>query len=383
MSEVDRERRIVELLSRAVELEGAARRSYLDGACAGDATLRAELSAMLEEDQGQSDSFMKMPAVANLADPSTPVSAWTETEVSDGLAPMQSPVPQRVGPYRIVGKLGQGGMGTVYLGEQEEPVRRRVALKVLDAIHDPRRLQRFAAEGQALARLHHPNVAALYEVGTTDEHPYVAMEPVDGTAITLWCDERQLPIEERIELFFGVCAGVRHAHEKGILHRDLKPANVLVTEIDDRPTAKVIDFGIARAFGEPLHSGSKPMTLENQIVGSPAYMCPEVAAGEREVDTRTDVYSLGMLLYELLVGVPPFETENVDLVTLLRRVAKEERPSSECALCRAGRRAPDGDCRRSGDAKSQPIVASDPRRSRRHHGQSVGSRPRRSLQLAR
>ncbi len=327
MSEVERERRIVELLGRAVELEGSARRRFLDGACAGDPDLRAELDLMLDDDQDQTSDFLGMPAVANLSDGPMLTAATSTRPQLEVDAPEQASMPERIGPYRIAGTLGQGGMGTVYLGEQEEPVRRRVAVKILDAINDPRRLQRFAAECQALARLHHPNVAALYEVGTTDQgHPSVAMEPVDGTAITEWCDQRQLPLKERIELFFGVCAGVRHAHEKGILHRDLKPANVLVTEVDGRPAAKVIDFGIARALGDPLHSGSKPMTLENQIVGSPAYMCPEVAAGEREVDTRSDVYSLGLLLYELLVGVRPFETARVDLVTLLRRVAQEERP---------------------------------------------------------
>ncbi len=319
-SEVERERRIVELLGRALELEGSAQRKFLDGSCLGDPDLRAEIDAMLEEDSAFGDSFLEAPAVASFSDTPT-------RELRDDDS-MQSPVPEWIGPYRIAGTLGQGGMGTVYLGEQEEPVRRRAAIKVLGAIHDRRRLRRFAAESQALARLHHPNVASLYEVGTTDEeHPYVAMEPVDGTAITLWCDQRRLPLKERIELFFGVCAGVRHAHEKGVLHRDLKPDNVLVTEVDGRPTAKVIDFGIARALGDPLHSDSGPMTLENQIVGSPAYMCPEAAAGVRDVDTRSDVYSLGLLLYELLAGVPPFDTRGVDLVILLRRVAREERPA--------------------------------------------------------
>ncbi len=324
MNEVERERRIVELLGRAVELEGAARSRFLDGACLGDPELRAELDAMLED---EADDFLGLPAVANLADGPTPT-AWTLTDARelDVYAPSQESIPEQIGPYRIVGTLGQGGMGSVYLGEQTEPVRRRAALKMLDAINDRRRLQRFAAECQALARLHHPNVAALYEVGSTDQdHPYVAMEPVDGTAITRWCDERQLPLKDRIELFFGVCAGVRHAHEKGILHRDLKPANVLVTEVDGVPTAKVIDFGIARAFGDPLHSGSTPMTLENQIVGSPAYMCPEIAAGEREVDTRSDVYSLGLLLYELLVGTLPFETQRVDLATRRSIVTRSTR----------------------------------------------------------
>ncbi len=359
--DVERQRRIVELLGRAVELEGPARGRFLDDACAGDPALRAELDSMLDEDREIAEEFLGVPAVARIAPPrrrrrgdpdeaprtiaagdgpgkpavvnDVPSARFRRdsneaTQVMDVGATPQPPPEHWVGPYRIVGRLGRGGMGTVYLGEQEKPVRRRVALKVLDRIHDQQLSRRFAAECQALARLHHPNVASLYEVGTTDgDRPYVAMEPVDGTAITTWCDERKLPLEDRIRLFVGVCAGVRHAHEKGILHRDLKPANVLVTEVDGRPAAKVIDFGIARALDDPLHSDSKPMTLENQIVGSPAYMCPEIAAGEREADTRSDVYSLGLLLYELLVGVPPFERRNVDLGPLLLRIFTEEPPA--------------------------------------------------------
>ncbi len=319
VNEVERDRRIVYLLGKAVELDRSERGRFLDGACAGDPALRAELAAMLEEGPTATDDFLGAPAVAQLA--------LDETLPFDD-ADRPPPQQQRwIGPYRIVGILGRGGMGTVYRGEQEEPVRRQVALKVIEGIHDPTRLQRFAAECQALARLHHPNVASLYEVGTTgQERPYVAMELVDGTAITSWCDQHRLSLGERIELFLGVCAGVRHAHEKGILHRDLKPANVLVTEIDGVPTAKVIDFGIARAIGDPLHSGSRPMTLDHQIVGSPAYMCPEAAAGEREIDTRSDVYALGLLLYELLVGVPPLEHQGVGLGIFLRRILTEEPP---------------------------------------------------------
>ncbi len=323
---VERERRIVDLLGRAIGLEGPARSRFLDGACQGDSELRAELDSMLDEDREVTEEFLGMPAVANLV-PAARVDHETTRVLDSGNLP-RVPAAEWIGPYRVIGKLGQGGMGTVYLGEQEKPVRRRAALKVIAAIHDRQQVKRFAAECQALARLHHPNVASLYEVGTTDEeHPFVAMEPVDGTAITLWCDQRRLPLAERIKLFFGVCAGVRHAHEKGILHRDLKPANVLVTEVDGRPTAKVIDFGIARALGDPLHSGSRPMTLDHQIVGSPAYMCPEIAAGKRDVDTRSDVYALGILLYELLIGAPPFETRGVGLGAVLRRIITEEPPA--------------------------------------------------------
>ena len=150
-------------------------------------------------------------------------------------------------------------MGTVFLGEQEEPVRRQAALKVIRSVHHPGQLKRFAAECQALARLNHPNVASLYEVGATEGgRPYVAMEPVDGTSILAWCDEHRLGLEERIELFMGACAGARHAHEKGILHRDIKPSNILIQQVDVQPVAKVIDFGIARALDEPLLGGVEP-----------------------------------------------------------------------------------------------------------------------------
>ena len=214
--------------------------------------------------------------------------------------------PRRIGPYRILRILGQGGMGTVYLGLQEEPVRREVALKVMSTTRDKRAYRRFVVEFQALARLNHPNVASMYEVGVTEDgYPFVAMEPVDGTGIIDWCDQRRLSIRERVELFLGVCAGVRHAHEKGILHRDIKPANILVQEVDGKPTAKVIDFGIARALDGPLWEGGQ-VTVDQQLIGSPPYMSPEAMAGG-DLDTRSDVYSLGLVLYELLVGVRPFD----------------------------------------------------------------------------
>ncbi len=326
---VEHERRAIDLLSRALELDGADRYHFLDRACDGDRALRDELELMLEEESEVPDGFLEAPAVAGL-DEERP------TVAGDGLPagePVMSRQPgegqnERFGPYRVLATLGQGGMGTVYLAEQLKPVRRQVALKVLDAIHDHRRLRRFAAEGQALARLAHPNVASLYEVGATAKgHPFVAMELVDGIAITAWCDQHRLSLDDRIELFHDVCAGVRHAHEKGVLHRDLKPANVLVTEIDGRATAKVIDFGIARALGEPLltDADTQTLTLENQIIGSPIYICPEIASGEHDVDTRSDVYALGLLLYELLIGVLPFETD-VNLVDLLQRIAKGDLP---------------------------------------------------------
>ena len=321
MSEADSGRRVVDLLMEALDLEGDERRRFLDDACAGDAALRSELDQLLAEEELLDDQFLEVPAVASLSD--TPPLPRGETTATDVLA-----APERLGPYRIVKTLGRGGMGVVYLGEQVKPVRRRVALKVIDAIHDPERMQRFAAECQALARLGHPNIASLYEVGTTaDERPFVAMELVEGTAITTWCDEHRLGLRQRIGLFSGACAAVRHAHEKGLLHRDIKPSNILVTEVDGQPAAKVIDFGIARAVDEPLITDVR-MTLTHQILGSPGYMSPEAARfGQREVDTRSDVYSLGVVLFELLAGAMPVETEGLPLFQVMSRLFEEDPPA--------------------------------------------------------
>ena len=315
VSEASRELRVVELLGQALELESSARQDFLLEACAGDDELREELEALLAEEAALDDGFLSVPAAAEVRPPPSPPKDL-------------SPAPEWLGPYRVIRQLGRGGMGTVYLGEQKEPVRRQVALKIIDAIHDPARRQRFAAECQALARLSHPNVASLYEVGTTeDEHAFVAMELVAGTKITEYCDDHALSIPERIDLFLGACAGVRHAHEKGILHRDIKPSNVLVTEIDGRPTAKVIDFGIARAISEPLIDGPQ-MTLAHQLIGSPAYMSPEAGSGNRDLDTRTDVYSLGLLLYLLLTGVLPYEADDQEMFgPVLKRLAREPQPT--------------------------------------------------------
>ncbi len=320
--DTQRELRILELVGDALELEGAARRKFIDEACREDPSYREDLAELLdEEEEARQIDFLERPPLPGLA--------GTVTSILDELTPYEPmPAPSQLGHYRIIQKLGQGGMGSVYLGEQSEPIRRRVALKIIDSINHPARRKRFAAECQALARLGHPNVAGLYEVGTTlDGHPFVALEWIDGTDINVWCDERKASIRERIELFFGICSGIRHAHEKGILHRDLKPSNVLVAEVDGQPVAKVIDFGIARGFDEPLLADTPQLTMENQLIGSPAYMSPEAAFGKRDVDTRSDVYSLGLLLYELLVGTLPLDIEKETLTTLLRRMASEVRPA--------------------------------------------------------
>jgi non-specific serine/threonine protein kinase/serine/threonine-protein kinase len=242
----------------------------------------------------------------------------------------------QIGPYQIISTLGEGGMGTVYLARQSEPVERVVALKLIrGSLAGPTALSRFAAERQALARLSHVNVAQMFEAGTTDDFcPYFAMEHVDGIPITDYCDQHQLSIESRLELFIGVCAGVQHAHQRGIIHRDLKPSNILVHEVDGVPIPKVIDFGIAKALDGSL-SGGRQLTGTG-MVGTPSYMSPESFHFDGEildVDTRTDVYALGVLLYELIAGVRPFERRDISLSQLLKVITETDaRKASTCFL---------------------------------------------------
>jgi non-specific serine/threonine protein kinase/serine/threonine-protein kinase len=247
--------------------------------------------------------------------------------MSESARPAQSnssPSPSRIGPYRIIDCLGEGGMGRVYLAEQSEPVQRRVALKVMRNPLASREAQlRFEAERQALARLQHSNVAQLFEAGTTEEgFPFFAMELVDGTPLVSYCDQHRLSLRRRLVLFCAVCEGVQHAHQKGILHRDLTPANILVTETGEQPVPKIIDFGIAKALDQPLVD--ETVLTGERVIGTPAYLSPEAIDPEQDIDTRSDVYALGVLLYELLVGVRPFETEGLQLLQVFHRIANWE-----------------------------------------------------------
>lgn len=238
----------------------------------------------------------------------------------------------RIGPYRILETLGEGGMGTVFLAEQTGPIRRRVAVKLIRArrIDSREALLRFQAERQALARMSHPAIAQVFDAGSTpDGKPFIVMEYVPGEPIHTYCDRRSLDVNARLELFIAVCEGVQHAHQKGVIHRDLKPSNILVTEEQGRPLPKIIDFGIAKALGEPLADGT--LVTGPQLLGTPAYISPEAIAGEpgADLDTRSDVYSLGVVLYELLVGVPPFDPAGRAVAQLVRAVSEEApRPST-------------------------------------------------------
>ena len=243
----------------------------------------------------------------------------------------------RIGPYKLLQKLGEGGMGAVFLAEQEHPVKRRVALKVIkEGLDSAHVLARFEAERQALAMMDHPNIARVLEVGATaDGRPYFVMDLVEGIAITKYCDQERLTLKERLALFVPVCMAVQHAHQKGIIHRDLKPSNVLVALYDGQPVPKVIDFGVAKATGPKLTERTM-FTEVGQIVGTLEYMSPEQAElNQFDIDTRSDIYSLGVLLYELLAGGPPFtgkELRSVGVFEMLRIIREVEPPKPSTKL---------------------------------------------------
>jgi WD40 repeat protein len=291
------------------------RAAYLDAACGEDSSLRRRVERLLEA-HPKAGGFLEGPAAE-------PTAACVRGGEEAGVV-----IAER---YKLLEQIGEGGMGVVWVADQLEPIRRRVALKVIKPGMDSRAvLARFEAERQALALMDHPHIAKVLDAGTTaDGRPFFVMELVKGTPITQFCDARKLTARERLELFVPVCQAVQHAHQKGIIHRDLKPSNVLVALHDERPAPKVIDFGVAKAVGQQL-TEKTIYTGFGALVGTPAYMAPEQAAfNALDVDTRADVYALGVLLYELLIGTPPFEPERLKKAALdevLRLVREEEPP---------------------------------------------------------
>jgi eukaryotic-like serine/threonine-protein kinase len=233
-----------------------------------------------------------------------------------------------IGRYHLLQKIGEGGMGEVWLADQKEPVRRRVALKLVKAGMDTREVvARFESERQALALMDHPAIAKVFDAGSTPQGaPYFVMEYVAGVPITTYCDNHRLNTRERLELFMRVCEGVQHAHQKAIIHRDLKPSNILVTEVDGHPAPKIIDFGVAKALTQKLTADTM-FTRVGVLIGTPEYMSPEQALSSGEdIDTRTDVYSLGIILYELLAGAPPIELHKIAFDEFLRRLREDDPP---------------------------------------------------------
>ncbi len=290
----------IEVFNGALDLPVGERAAYLDRACAGNAALRLGVEALLRADD-TAGSFLENPLLVAPADHrQAPPDLIAEAEMGEC-----------IGRYQVVQQLGEGGCGVVYRALQAEPVQREVALKVIKLGMDTKNvIARFEAERQALALMEHPNIAKVFDAGVTESgRPYFVMELVRGVKITDFCDENQLATPERLALFVQVCRAVQHAHQKGIIHRDIKPSNILVASHDGVPVCKVIDFGIAKATQGKL-ADYTVFTAFEQFVGTPAYMSPEQAElGAVEIDTRSDIYSLGVLLYELLTGQTPFETQ--------------------------------------------------------------------------
>jgi WD40 repeat protein/serine/threonine protein kinase len=315
------------LFHAAAELkEPAQRAAFLDAACAANPQLRAEIEELLRHD-AKAGSFLEKPS-----------------EPTGPYRPIPEGAGSQIGPYKLLQQIGEGGFGVVYMAEQQQPVRRKVALKIIKPGMDTKEvIARFESERQALALMDHPNVARVFDAGATDSgRPYFVMELVRGVPITEFCDKNHLPPAGRLELFQAVCSAVQHAHQKGIIHRDLKPSNILVTLHDGRPVPKVIDFGVAKATNQQLTERTL-FTAYGQMVGTPAYMSPEQAEmSGLDIDTRSDIYALGVLLYELLTGTTPLEgtrLRQAGYAEMQRLIREEEPPRPSNRLSSLGGKA--------------------------------------------
>ena len=299
---------------RFARTDPAEREAYLLKACP-DIDLHRQVESLLDA-HDEAGNFMQ--ATGNDFDPKSLYQADSEE------------LGTVIGRYKLLEKIGEGGFGTVWMAEQREPVKRRVALKIIKLGMDTRQvIARFEAERQALAMMDHPNIARVLDAGATETgRPYFVMELVRGIPITEYCDQEQLATQERLELFIQVCHAIQHAHQKGIIHRDIKPSNILVTLHDGVPVPKVIDFGIAKAIQQEL-TDKTLFTQLQQFIGTPAYMSPEQAEmSGLDIDTRSDIYSLGVLLYELLTGTTPFDAKELMRSGLdeMRKIIREREP---------------------------------------------------------
>src|SRR5438876_3856213 len=321
------------LFTLAVEKPAAERAAFLDRECSGDVELRQRVEALLGA-HATAGEFLNEPPAA--------VSAKTFV-ITTGMVPVTEKAGDRIGRYKLLQQIGEGGCGVVYMAEQEEPVRRRVALKVIKLGMDTKSvIARFEAERQARALMDHPNIARVLDAGATETgRPYFVMELVKGIKITDYCDQNNLSTRGRLDLFIQVCQAIQHAHQKGIIHRDIKPSNILVTLHDGVAVPKVIDFGIAKATQGRL-TDQTLFTAFEQFIGTPAYMSPEQAEmSGLDIDTRCDIYALGVLLYELLTGQTPFDVKELlasglDKMRLTIREKEPARPATRlCTMLNA------------------------------------------------
>ena len=328
---------VAALFEAAVSLDPGQRSAFLDRACGDEHSLRQEVEELLRAD-AVAGSFLKYP-VFDL--PTADASHASH---------------RTIGPYHLLELIGQGGMGEVWLAEQKDPVRRRVAIKLIKVGMDTREVvARFDSERRTLALMDHPAIAKVFDAGSTPEgRPYFVMECVPGLPITEYCDKHKLTIRQRLELFIRVCDGVQHAHQKAIIHRDLKPSNILVCEVDGKPMPRIIDFGVAKAISQTL-SARTVYTRIGTLVGTVGFMSPEQANSDSEdIDTRTDVYSLGAVLYELLSGTLPFDLRKAAYDEVLRRLREEDAPKPSTRIRAAGKDSAVAARNRGGDP---PAVA--------------------------
>ncbi len=322
MAQLELDEQTIFEVARNINSTGA-REAYLQRSCGDDDVLKQRVVSLLRAFE-ENKSFLESP----------PTGLIVERSEVDGDFTIDRPISEvpgtTIGPYKLLQQIGEGGFGVVFMAEQTAPVRRRVALKIIKPGMDTKQvIARFEAERQALALMDHPNIARVFDGGATQSgRPYFVMELVHGVPISEYCNLQKLMPPERLRLFIDVCRAVQHAHQKGIIHRDLKSSNVMVTMNDDKPVPKIIDFGVSKAISHQLTEKTL-FTAYGQMVGTPMYMSPEQAQlSGLDVDTRSDVYSLGVLLYELTTGTTPFDEATFKQVGIdeMRRMIREEEP---------------------------------------------------------